>query len=283
MVQVFFEKNSLEAAAGSAMLETVCQQNKRSSATIAELTALVREQKGRLLELARAKAEQTNEYRDRIQQLEMHVNEARQRMIQMEFLKEENTRLQAALQLQESVVYGLREERKVWNEELGQQGAKLAQDRGKLESRIESLQTELESARKQLDNLSDTVHIKTKVIEDQTETVKRLKEAVVERDGQLKDTRGELLQLQQELENQLAVEIAENKSLTDRLRLEQTRKEDLKAQLGDLQVQLSDEKRARSTLEENWQLKTDSISAIEKQVCFDFHCIMVALTMSLFL
>jgi len=266
-----FEKNIAEAATGSAMLESACQQNKRSSSTIAELTALVREQKGRLYELARAKVELTSEYRERIQQLELHVNEARQRMIQMDFLKEENTRLQAALQLQESLVSGLREEHKVWTEELGQQGAKLAQDRGRLEIQIESLQTELESARKQLDNLSDAVHIKTKVIEDQTETVKRLKEAVVERDGQLKETRNELLRLQQELEAQLAEEFTENKSLSDRLRLEQSRKEDLKAQISDLQSQLSDEKRARAMLEDNWQKKTDSISAIERQVYFELN------------
>jgi len=68
--------------------------------TISELTSLVREQKARLTELSRSKFEQMAEWRDRVQQLEAHLDEARRRMIQFELLKKEHGKLQAALHAQ---------------------------------------------------------------------------------------------------------------------------------------------------------------------------------------
>ena len=58
---------------------------------------------------------------------------------------------------------GLRDERKAWSDELAQQGASLAQDRGRLESRVEALQAELAEARKKSDRDLDALRIKSKV------------------------------------------------------------------------------------------------------------------------
>lgn len=55
-------------------------------------------------------------------------------------------------------------------------GASLAQDRGRLEARIEVLTAELEAQRKQNERDQDTLKIKTKIMEDQTETIRKLKE-----------------------------------------------------------------------------------------------------------
>lgn len=55
-------------------------------------------------------------------------------------------------------------------------GASLAQDRGKLEAKIEVLTNEIEGLRKKNERDSDTLKIKTKIIEDQTETIRKLKE-----------------------------------------------------------------------------------------------------------
>jgi len=117
--------------------------------------------------------------------LEAHLDEARRRMIQFEILKKDHSKLQAELQAQESLVAGLREERKVWSDELAQQGSALAQDRGQLESRIEALQSDLAEARKKSERDLDAVRIKTKIVDDQTETIRKLKDAVVERDEQV--------------------------------------------------------------------------------------------------
>lgn len=57
-------------------------------------------------------------------------------------------------------------------------GASLAQDRGRLEARIEVLGTELEMQKKQNEKDIDALRIKTKIISDQTETIRKLKEVI---------------------------------------------------------------------------------------------------------
>lgn len=55
-------------------------------------------------------------------------------------------------------------------------GASLAQDRGRLEARIEVLLGELESQKKQNERDNDALRIKAKIVDDQTETIRKLKE-----------------------------------------------------------------------------------------------------------
>lgn len=58
-------------------------------------------------------------------------------------------------------------------------GVSLAQDRGRLEARIEVLGAELENQKKQNERDNDALKIKAKIIDDQTETIRRLKEVVL--------------------------------------------------------------------------------------------------------
>lgn len=53
----------------------------------------------------------------------------------------------------------------------------MAQDRGRLEARIEVLGAELENQKKQNERDNDALKIKAKIIDDQTETIRKLKEA----------------------------------------------------------------------------------------------------------
>ncbi len=55
-------------------------------------------------------------------------------------------------------------------------GVSLAQDRGRLEAKIEVLGAELETQKKQNERDNDALKIKAKIIDDQTETIRRLKE-----------------------------------------------------------------------------------------------------------
>lgn len=55
-------------------------------------------------------------------------------------------------------------------------GASLAQDRGRLEARIEVLGAELETQKKQNERDNDALKIKARIIDDQTETIRKLKE-----------------------------------------------------------------------------------------------------------
>ncbi|GFN95763.1 leucine-rich repeat and coiled-coil domain-containing protein 1, partial [Plakobranchus ocellatus] len=51
---------------------------------------------------------------------------------------------------------------------------------------------------------ADAVKIKTKMVDDQTETIRKLKEAVVERDEAVRAAREESLEVQRSLEDQLS-------------------------------------------------------------------------------
>lgn len=54
----------------------------------------------------------------------------------------------------------------------------MAQDRGRLEARIEVLGAELETQKKQNERDNDALKIKAKIVDDQTETIRKLKEVV---------------------------------------------------------------------------------------------------------
>ena len=58
----------------------------------------------------------------RVTSLESHLDEARKRMVQLELLKQEKAKLTSQTQAQQSVIDGLKAERKLWGEELAQQG-----------------------------------------------------------------------------------------------------------------------------------------------------------------
>ena len=49
------------------------------------------------------------------------------------------------------MISGLREERKLWGQELAIQGASLAQDRGRMEGQIDSLNREVKELREKLE------------------------------------------------------------------------------------------------------------------------------------
>jgi len=104
------------------------------------------------------------------------------------------------------------------------------------------------------------------VVEDQTETIRKLKEALVDRDEQIKDARSEQVRVQRDLEAQLSAEAAETQSLSDELGRERSRRDELKHVVGELQTQLADEQREHSTLQDRWRQKTDAIAAVERQV-----------------
>lgn len=55
-------------------------------------------------------------------------------------------------------------------------GSSLAQDRGRLEAKIEALTAEVASLKKQQVADNEGLKIKTKVIDDQTDTIRKLKE-----------------------------------------------------------------------------------------------------------
>ncbi|NXR09795.1 LRCC1 protein, partial [Semnornis frantzii] len=242
------------------------QKEKEMETLIQDLTSLVKEQKAKIAELTKSNEEATANLKCRTGELETVIEEDKQKAVQVELLKKENGKLTSQLTVQESVIDGLKMERKIWGEELAQQGAHLAQDRGKLEAKIEVLTNETEMLKKQKEQDSDTIKIKNKIIDDQTETIRRLKEGLQEKDKQIRKQHQENLEAQKCLQVQLDEKAAELEELLDKTERQNQRKEELKQLLEEKEVELDDIKNAHSTLKKKWQGKGELLSQLELQV-----------------
>ncbi|CAF88490.1 unnamed protein product, partial [Tetraodon nigroviridis] len=202
----------------------------------------------------------------RLHSVEAEAKRERRLGLQLELLKKEKAQLLSKLTAQESVMDGLKEERKLWGQELAQQGVSLAQDRGRLEARIEVLGAELETQKKQNERNTDALKIKTKIVDDQTETIRKLKEALQERDDRNRKVREEVAQAQKKLQQQLEEQTAQQAELREQLDHLSLRKEELKQQLQDKHAELEEVKDAYRDSSKKWQEKADLLTQLESQV-----------------
>ncbi|KAL2097658.1 hypothetical protein ACEWY4_006865 [Coilia grayii] len=265
-VKTAFDHASSEVSELKASLVQTQQKEQKSVTLVQELTAMVREQKNRIAELIKSRKEAITELKSRIQTLEGAAEEDRRLGLQVELLRKDKAKLIAQVSAQESVIDGLRSERKLWGQELAQQGASLAQDRGRLEAKIEVLSCELETQKKQNERDSDALRIKAKVVDDQTETIRKLKEALQERDEQLRRQRDEGAQAERRLQQRLQDEMAPLVELRDRLELLSLRKDELKQELADKEAELEEVKEAYRASNNKWQEKAGLLTRLETQV-----------------
>ncbi|RLW13475.1 hypothetical protein DV515_00000367 [Chloebia gouldiae] len=261
-----FEKASADLAEHKQDLFELEQREKDMASLIQDLTNLVEEQKAKIAELTKSNEEATANLKCRTGELETVIEEDKQKAVQVELLKKENVKLISQLTAQESVIDGLKMERKIWGQELAEQGAHLAQDRGKLEAKIEVLTNEIVTLKKQKEQDSDTIKIKNKIVDDQTETIRRLKEGLQEKDKQIKKHHEEKREAQKLLQIQLDEKAAECEKLMKKLERQNERKEELEQLLEEKEVELDDIKNAHSALKKRWQGKAELLSQLEVQV-----------------
>ncbi|KAA0719312.1 Leucine-rich repeat and coiled-coil domain-containing protein 1 [Triplophysa tibetana] len=261
-----FDQMSAELLEVKSSLSQSQQKEKQSVSLVQELTTMVKEQKTRIAELLKAKREAAAEFKTRLQLLESKLEEDKRLNLQVELLKKDKSRQLSQLTAQESVIDGLRAERKIWGQELAQQGASLAQDRGRLESRIEVLLNDLESQKKRNERDNDALRIKAKILDDQTETIRKLKEALLERDEQIRKLREESVQDQRKSKQQLEEVIASAAELRDTVEQLSLRKEELKQQLLDKEAELDEVKETYRVSSKKWQEKAELLNRLESQV-----------------
>ncbi|XP_035402351.1 leucine-rich repeat and coiled-coil domain-containing protein 1 [Cygnus atratus] len=242
------------------------QKENEMTSLIQDLTSIVKEQKVKIAELVKSNQEATANIKCRTEELETVIEQDKAKAVQVELLKKENGKLISQLTAQESVIDGLKMERKIWGQELAQQGAHLSQDRGKLEAKIEVLTNEIETLKKQKEQDSDTIRIKNKIVDDQTETIRRLKEGLQEKDQQMKKQHEESKKAQKHLQVQLDEKAAEFEELMEKIERQNERKEQLKQRLEEKEVELDDIKKAHSALKKKWQGKGELLSQLEVQV-----------------
>ncbi|XP_053322716.1 leucine-rich repeat and coiled-coil domain-containing protein 1 [Spea bombifrons] len=261
-----FDSLTAELAEYKEALASCQLKEKKSASLVQELTTLVKEQKARIMEVTKAKQEATGELKKKSRTLEMVAEEEKHKTVQIELLKQEKSKLISQLTAQESLIDGLKAERKIWGEELTQQGVTLAQDRGRLEAKIEVLSNELETLRKQNERDNDALRIKTKVVDDQTETIRKLKEGLQERDERIRKLREENIRAEKALQEQSDEKASQLEELKEKLERQTERKEEVKQLLEEKDAELEDVKKAYSAMNKKWQDKAELLSQLETQV-----------------
>ncbi|XP_013964769.1 leucine-rich repeat and coiled-coil domain-containing protein 1 isoform X3 [Canis lupus familiaris] len=261
-----FENVATELAKSKHALVWAQRKENESSSLIKDLTCMVKEQKTKLAEVSKLKQETAANLQNQINTLEILIEDDKQKSIQIELLKHEKVQLISELAAKESLIYGLRTERKVWGHELAQQGTSLISNRGKLEAQIESLCRENESLRKTNECDNDALRIKCKIIEDQTETIGKLKSCLQEREEQIKILQEKMTEIQKCTQEQLDEKSSQLDDIIEKLERHNERKEKLKQQLKIKELELEEIRKAYSTLNQKWHDKGELLSHLEMQV-----------------
>ncbi|KER24632.1 hypothetical protein T265_14367, partial [Opisthorchis viverrini] len=243
------------------------QRERTAQQLISELTTAIKEQKSRTVSQQKSNLIVQSNQKERISTLETQLQEAQNRFSILENLRKENKHLKAELAAQESLVMGLRAERRNWSEELAQQGSTLAQDRGRLEAKIEAQAEEIISLKKNLEQQLDNVKIKSKIIDDQTETIRDLKKATTESQRELKRVQDDAISIRQRLEEQLLQKKKEAEE-NEVAKLERlvVRKEELKETVIELESKNEELKAQNESLNQRWCDRTSLLDKLEKQV-----------------
>ncbi|XP_073856135.1 leucine-rich repeat and coiled-coil domain-containing protein 1 isoform X7 [Macaca fascicularis] len=261
-----FENVATELAKSKHALIWAQRKENESSSLIKDLTCMVKEQKTKLAEVSKLKQETAANLQNQINTLEILIEDDKQKSIQIELLKHEKVQLISELAAKESLIFGLRTERKVWGHELAQQGSSLAQNRGKLEAQIESLSRENECLRKTNESDSDTLKIKCKIIDDQTETIRKLKDCLQEKDEHIKRLQEKITEIEKCTQEQLDEKSSQLDEILEKLERHNERKEKLKQQLKGKEVELEEIRKAYSTLNRKWHDKGELLCHLETQV-----------------
>ncbi|XP_028740967.1 leucine-rich repeat and coiled-coil domain-containing protein 1 isoform X2 [Peromyscus leucopus] len=265
-VQDGFEDVATELAKSKHALIWAQRKENESSCLIKDLTCMVKEQKTKLSEVSKLKQEAAANLQNQINTLEILIEDDKQKSIQIEILKHEKTQLISELAAKESLIYGLRTERKVWGHELAHQGSSLALSRGKLEAQIESLCRENESLKKAHESDCDALRIKCKIIEDQTETIRQLKDCLQEKDEQIKLLQEKIAFIEKCTQEQLNEKCSQLDNVIEKLERHNERKEKLKQQLKTKELELEEIRKAYSTLNQKWHDKGELLYHLETQV-----------------
>ncbi|XP_033058337.1 leucine-rich repeat and coiled-coil domain-containing protein 1 isoform X3 [Trachypithecus francoisi] len=261
-----FENVATELAKSKHALIWAQRKENESSSLIKDLTCMVKEQKTKLAEVSKLKQETAANLQNQINTLEILIEDDKQKSIQIELLKHEKVQLISELAAKESLIFGLRTERKVWGHELAQQGSSLAQNRGKLEAQIESLSRENECLRKTNESDSDALKIKCKIIDDQTETIRKLKDCLQEKDEHIKRLQEKITEIEKCTQEQLDEKSSQLDEVLEKLERHNERKEKLKQQLKGKEVELEEIRKAYSTLNQKWHDKGELLCHLETQV-----------------
>eukprot|EP00049_Salpingoeca_infusionum_P013802 m.257557 g.257557 ORF g.257557 m.257557 type:complete len:819 (+) comp15530_c1_seq3:147-2603(+) len=215
-----------ECASLDAQVNAFEKDREQAAATITQLTDHVQTLQAQLHEVANTNSVLHNRALKAERSVESYEKTVQTERAKYQSLLTRFNEQRAKASAQQSVIVGLREERKLWSQELAQQGASLSSQHGRLEVEVESLRSQLESAKEEVGKHKDSIAIKAKIVEDAQQTISDLKKKIsdLESDGRShrEDTSHRITDLQDRLEAEksLSTELQQElESLTDKYSL----------------------------------------------------------------
>ncbi|CAF0906318.1 unnamed protein product [Brachionus calyciflorus] len=241
-------------------------EKSRDKSLINELNDLIREQKTRIQILSKARQETAEDVQKRSEKLNEAVADLAKLKSQNDLVKKEKSNLEIALKKVSSELDSIRSERSQWSTKLNDQKNFYLSEINRLDSENKNLKSELDFQANNLNKESDNCKIKAKIIEDQTETIKKLKQGLFERDEMLKTAREESLHSQKQLEKQLNEEMDLCNELQLKLEKSNEKKEALREEVENMRLNLAENKRIYDELAEKWKQKSDLINELDVKV-----------------
>ncbi|XP_014679503.1 PREDICTED: leucine-rich repeat and coiled-coil domain-containing protein 1-like [Priapulus caudatus] len=145
-------------------------------------------------------------------------------------------------------------------------GISLVQDRGRLELQVEALTTERDALGDRVRRGEDEVKVKSKIIDDLSDSVRRLRAVAAEKEDAVKACQEQLLEEQREHAELLNNERTANAQLQEQRERLCDRKEQLKQRAADLQMELDDARHSLGLVKSQWERKAEFIGSLEGQV-----------------
>jgi leucine-rich repeat/coiled-coil domain-containing protein 1 len=242
------------------------QEEKRSKDLVKELNQLIKEQKARLQVFSQIRKDTTEDIHKRNEKLSEAVADCVKLRAQIEQLKKEKKEMEIALKNVLPEFEEIKKERDTWSKKLNDQKNFLMQENNRLDIENQNFHAQTELLQKQLEKEVDNVKIKTKIVEDQTETIKKLKAALLERDELLKKCREDALSTQKSLEKQLNDEMDLSNELQLKLEKANLQREELREELENVKDDSERTKLAFNELSEKWKQKSELITQLDLKV-----------------
>ena len=253
--------NELRAA-----LRDAEERELRASSTVKDLTTLVQDQRQKIAQLAASHQAAELACADASRVLQQQKEEQQRTAAQAQQHQADAEQLSAKVAALEHVIHGLREERTLWSRELAAQGAALAAERGTLDHRVATLHAETEAARSALREAEEALRVKSKLGDDMADALRRTKQALGERERELKSQRDELERRIADQRERIEAE----KGLSQQLQLDldaaYDKKSKLKSALSDATAELQLLRKDNAAMRDQWQQKSAMIAQMEQEV-----------------
>eukprot|EP01147_Barroeca_monosierra_P000625 gene625-3935_t len=180
--------------------------------------------------------------------------------------QDEIKELEAKLSAHMSVIDGLRKERELWSQELANQGASLAAERGTLEAKLRQNEEKSQETESQNRKLQEALCIKEKIIKDQTEELKTLRQRLADSERELSRTCEQHREREADLQDRLEAERELSQQLQADLEIVSEKKSQLREKISELTSENDSVRRENTRLKTSWEDTGMKLGQLELEV-----------------